>query len=62
MVLLRTPVDFESLDRVLSRISTSAGAQSSLSVPAPFTFLSSVPAPLHGAAVCDDDLDEKLSR
>jgi hypothetical protein len=62
MVLLRTPMEFKTLDRVLSRISTSAGSESSLSVPAPYTFLSSVPAPLHGAADSDGDLDEKLSR
>ena len=61
MVLLRTPMEFKTLDRVLSHFSTSAGAQSSLSVPAPYTFLSSVPAPLRGAADNDGDLDEKLS-
>ncbi len=57
-MLLRQAVSIETIDRVFA-VSTSAGSQLSLSVPAPFLFLSSAPATLpHGAADRDEALRE----
>jgi hypothetical protein len=60
MVLLRTLIDFETFDQIASAISTSAGARSSARVSAPYTFLSSAPAPHpHGAASDGDDINDE---
>jgi hypothetical protein len=59
MVLVRTLLDPETIDRIAFAISTSAGARSSVRVSAPYTFLSSAPAPPpHGAASVGDDKRE----
>ncbi len=60
MVLLRTLIESQAISQITKALSAPR-AQSSLSTPAPFTFLSSIPAPLRGAADSDGDLDEKLS-
>ena len=54
MVLLRTLIESEAIAQIAKSVSTPR-ALSSLSVPAPLTFLSSASAPLRAARTSSDD-------